>query len=92
MSRSRAVGLGALRRRGMGPYPAAMTARALGDGRRGAMVGGASPAGGPEVIAWALMAVGEMLGMRWLLWNGTTEMPPAVLAELDKLIGRMLEP
>ena len=46
----------------------------------------------PEVLAWALMAVGEMLGMRWLLWNGTAEMPPAVLDELDRLIGRMLQP
>ena len=23
----------------------------------------------PEVTAWALMAVGEMLGMRWILWG-----------------------
>jgi hypothetical protein len=44
------------------------------------------------VIAWALMAAGEMLGMRWMLWNGTSEMPAAVLAELDRLIARMLAP
>jgi AcrR family transcriptional regulator len=62
------------------------------DGLREAMARGEITAGDPEVIAWALMAVGEMLGMRWLLWNGTTEMPPAVLDELDKLIGRMLQP
>lgn len=62
------------------------------DGLRDAMARGEITAGDPEVIAWALMAVGEMLGMRWLLWNRTTEMPPAVLAELDKLIGRMLQP
>ena len=46
----------------------------------------------PEVTAWALMAAGEMLGMRWMLWNGTREMPPEVLAELDRLIVRMLRP
>jgi AcrR family transcriptional regulator len=62
------------------------------DGLREAMARGEITAGDPEVIAWALMAVGEMLGMRWLLWNGTAEMPPAVLDELDKLIGRMLQP
>jgi AcrR family transcriptional regulator len=62
------------------------------DGLRDAMARGEITAGDPEVIAWALMAVGEMLGMRWLLWNGTTEMPPEVLNELDALIARMLEP
>ena len=48
--------------------------------------------GDPEVLAWALMATGELLGMRWMLWNGKREMPAAVLAELDRLIARMLEP
>jgi AcrR family transcriptional regulator len=62
------------------------------DGLRDAMARGEVASGDPEVIAWALMAVGEMLGMRWLLWNGTAEMPPAVLDELDRLIGRMLQP
>lgn len=62
------------------------------DGLREAMARGEIAAGDPEVIAWALMAVGEMLGMRWLLWNGSAAMPPAVLEELDKLIGRMLQP
>ncbi len=62
------------------------------DGLREAMARGEITAGDPEVIAWALMAVGEMLGMRWLLWNGGAAMPPAVLEELDKLIGRMLQP
>ncbi|HET8606685.1 MAG TPA: TetR/AcrR family transcriptional regulator [Gaiellaceae bacterium] len=46
----------------------------------------------PEVAAWALMAMGEMLGMRWLLWEGREEMPQDVLNELDRLIVRVLEP
>ena len=46
----------------------------------------------PEVSAWALMAAGEMLGMRWMLWNGAREMPEHVLHELDRLIERMLAP
>jgi AcrR family transcriptional regulator len=62
------------------------------EGLREAMARGEIAGGEPEVIAWALMAVGEMLGMRWLLWNRTTEMPPEVLHELDELIVRMLEP
>jgi AcrR family transcriptional regulator len=62
------------------------------DGLRGAMERGEVTAGDPEVLAWALMATGEMLGMRWMLWNGNREMPPEVLAELDKLIGRILTP
>ena len=24
----------------------------------------------PEVTAWALMGLGELIGMRWILWNG----------------------
>jgi AcrR family transcriptional regulator len=62
------------------------------DGLRRAMESGEVAAGDPEVVAWALMAAGEMLGMRWMLWNGTSEMPAAVLAELDRLIARMLAP
>ena len=40
----------------------------------------------PEVLAWALMAVGEMVGMRWILWDGRGAVPPKVRAELDRLI------
>jgi AcrR family transcriptional regulator len=62
------------------------------EGLRSAMERGEVAAGDPEVLAWALMATGEMLGMRWMLWNGSREMPPEVLAELDRLIARMLAP
>jgi AcrR family transcriptional regulator len=62
------------------------------EGLRSAMERGEVAAGDPEVLAWALMATGEMLGMRWMLWNGSREMQPEVLAELDRLIARMLAP
>jgi AcrR family transcriptional regulator len=62
------------------------------EGLREAMARGEIASGEPEVIAWALMAVGEMLGMRWLLWNGRDEMPAEVLNELDHLLVRMLQP
>jgi AcrR family transcriptional regulator len=62
------------------------------EGLRAAMERGEVAAGNPEVLAWALMAAGEMLGMRWMLWNGRREMPDEVLQELDRLIARMLAP
>jgi AcrR family transcriptional regulator len=61
-------------------------------GLREAMARGEVAEGDPEVLAWALMAAGEMLGMRWLLWNGHDEMPADVLNELDHLLVRMLQP
>jgi AcrR family transcriptional regulator len=61
-------------------------------GLRQAIEQGEVAAGDPEVIAWVLMAAGEMLGMRWLLWNGSRAMPPDVLLELDRLLDRMLAP
>ncbi len=44
-----------------------------------------------EVSAWALMGAGELIGMRWILWDGRQEVPPAVLAELDRIIKCVLE-
>jgi len=45
----------------------------------------------PEVAAWALMGMGELIGMRWILWEQGAEMPEAVLAELDRIIRCVLE-
>ncbi|MBX5474306.1 MAG: TetR/AcrR family transcriptional regulator [Thermoleophilia bacterium] len=45
----------------------------------------------PEVSAWALMATGEMLGMRYILW-GDGEVPERVRAELERIVRRVLEP
>jgi AcrR family transcriptional regulator len=59
---------------------------------RAASASGEIAAVDPEVTAWALMAMGEMLGMRWLLWNGHGEMPAEVLNALDDLIVRVLAP
>jgi AcrR family transcriptional regulator len=46
----------------------------------------------PEVTAWALMGMGELIGMRWILWQDAHEVPNAVLAELDRIIRCVLEP
>jgi hypothetical protein len=45
----------------------------------------------PEVAAWALMGMGELIGMRWILWEESAEMPKPVLAELDRMIRCILE-
>jgi AcrR family transcriptional regulator len=46
----------------------------------------------PEVAAWALMGMGELIGMRWILWEARREMPKRVLAELGRIIECVLEP
>jgi AcrR family transcriptional regulator len=46
----------------------------------------------PEVAAWALMGMGELLGMRWILWEGSERMPEAVLRELERIVTCVLEP
>jgi AcrR family transcriptional regulator len=45
----------------------------------------------PEVAAWALMGMGELIGMRWILWEEVGEMPKAVLDELGRIIACVLE-
>lgn len=45
----------------------------------------------PEVTAWALMAAGEMLGMRFILWGDGT-VPEPVAQELARIIRSVLEP
>jgi AcrR family transcriptional regulator len=44
----------------------------------------------PEVTAWALLAAGEMLGMRFILW-GDGSVPAEVEAELARIIRCVLE-
>ena len=45
----------------------------------------------PEVAAWALMAVGETIGLRWIVW-GEGQVPAHVVAELGRIIRAVLEP
>ena len=44
----------------------------------------------PEVLAYALMAVGEMVGMRWLLWGDHDQVPEQVFEEMFGFIARGL--
>jgi AcrR family transcriptional regulator len=45
----------------------------------------------PEVTAWALMGMGELIGMRWILWEGRAEIPPHVFEELARIVRCTLE-
>lgn len=59
-------------------------------GLRQAMEAGEVAEGDPEVLAWTLMGIGELVGMRWILWNGEREMPEEVFDELARIIVRVL--
>jgi len=59
-------------------------------GLRQAMDAGEVEDGDEEVLAWSLMGIGELVGMRWILWNGEREMPERVFDELARIIVRTL--
>jgi AcrR family transcriptional regulator len=45
----------------------------------------------PTVAAWALMGIGEMIGMRWVLWgDGDAGVPDAVFDDMMRFIRRGL--
>ena len=50
----------------------------------------------PEVTAWALMGIGEIIGMRWILWqegeDGAPAIPDDVLDNALDFITRALRP
>ncbi|GAA1056398.1 hypothetical protein GCM10017608_28480 [Agromyces luteolus] len=75
------------------------------DGLRQAQQGGEISDIDPTVAAWALMGIGEMIGMRWVLWgngaggagddadptaSGTDAVPEHVLDEMMRFIGGAL--
>jgi AcrR family transcriptional regulator len=45
----------------------------------------------PEVTAYALMGLGELVGMRWILWGDGREVPKHVLTELERIVRSILE-
>jgi len=75
------------------------------DGLRQAQLDGEISDIDPTVAAWALMGIGEMIGMRWVLWgnggagagddadptaSGTDAVPEHVLDEMMRFIGGAL--
>jgi AcrR family transcriptional regulator len=59
-------------------------------GLEGAMKRREIAAADPEVLAYALMGMGELIGMRWILWEGVDGVPKKLLKELEVLIERVL--
>jgi AcrR family transcriptional regulator len=59
-------------------------------GLQQAMAAGEVAEGDPEVLAWSLMGIGELVGMRWVLWDGKAEMPERVFDELARILIRAL--
>ena len=60
-------------------------------GLRDAVAAGEAGPIDPDVTAWALMAIGEMVGMRWIVW-GDGGVPDGVVEEIGRIIRRVLEP
>ncbi len=60
------------------------------EGLREAMARGETAQLEPEVTVWALMAAGEMIGMRWILWGGGKQLPEHVERELARIIRGVL--
>lgn len=47
--------------------------------------------GDPEVLAWVLMGIGEMVGLRWILWHERAEeVPEEVFEEVMRFVQRGL--
>jgi len=59
-------------------------------GLRQAMEAGEIADSDPELLAWALMGIGELVGMRWILWAGRDELSPEMLDELGRIIARTI--
>lgn len=55
-----------------------------------AMERGEIASGDPEVLAYALMGIGELVGMRWILWADADQVPEGVLDELSRFVKRGL--
>jgi len=55
-----------------------------------AMGRGEVVAADPELIAYALMGIGELVGMRWILWAGTKKVPDDLVDQLMEFIQRGL--
>jgi AcrR family transcriptional regulator len=59
-------------------------------GLRQAMADGEIVLGDPEVLAWALMGIGELVGMRWILWAERDQLPEEVANQLAAIIRRAI--
>jgi AcrR family transcriptional regulator len=59
-------------------------------GLRQAMTSGEVVRADPEVLAWCLMGVGELVGMRWALWEDSRGVTPRVFSTCMSFVERGL--
>jgi AcrR family transcriptional regulator len=59
-------------------------------GLEDAMADGEIASADPQVLAWALMGIGEIVGMRWILWGDGNPVPEHVLDAMHTFIARGL--
>jgi AcrR family transcriptional regulator len=59
-------------------------------GLQAAMDRGEIAQGDPQVLAWALMGAGELIGLRWILWGDGDEIPAHVFEEAMRFLLRGL--
>jgi hypothetical protein len=57
---------------------------------RQAMAAGDVTPGDPMILAWLLMAIGEAVGLRWIIWDEAKAVPNEVFDEMMAIIARML--
>lgn len=60
------------------------------EGLRAAMGAGEAASGDAEVLAYALMGIGEMVGMRWIQMGGLSALPDEVFDEVARIVERTL--
>lgn len=58
----------------------------------GAMAAGDVEPCDPTVLAWALIAVGQLVGMRWIVWDRRDAIPDEVFEQCMTVVARMLGP
>jgi AcrR family transcriptional regulator len=55
-----------------------------------AMATGDIAEGDPETLVWMLMGIGEIIGMRWILWGDTGSVPDEVFEQMYAFLRRGL--
>lgn len=55
-----------------------------------AMDAGAFARADPEVLAWAIIGMADLIAMRWLVWERTPELPPEKLDAFLEIAARTL--
>lgn len=69
------------------------------EGLKAGQLAGEVRAMNPEVAAWALMGIGELIGMRWVLWDDNEgsagprpDVPEEIFEEMMQFIERAMAP